>query len=93
MKIIKLIILLLAIGLGAYVLLWLFGLIASLFWYIFWISLIAVGAGVGYKLFLTGDTEEKPKLQEKKPTAVSELENVDRALEEYKKKYLPEERK
>ena len=93
MKIIKLIVLFLAIGLGAYIMLWLFGLIASLFWYLFWIGLIAVGAGVGYKLFLSGDSDEKPKLEEKKPTAISEMENVDRALEEYKKKLLPEERK
>ncbi len=88
MKILKLIILLLALGLGAYVLLYLFGIIASLFWYIFWIGLVAIGGTVGYKLFLGGGDKEKPQLQEKKPTAISELENADRALEEYKQKYL-----
>jgi 4-hydroxybenzoate polyprenyltransferase len=90
MKIIKILLLLLAIGVGAYILLWLFGIIASLLWYVFWIGLIAIGAGVGYKLFLSGGKEDTPQLEEKKPTAVSELENADRALEEYRKKYLNE---
>lgn len=92
MKILKLLILLAAIGLGAYVLLWIFGIIASLFWYGFWIALVAIGGTVGYRLFLKGDKTEKPQLQEKKPTAISELENADRALEEYKKKYLLKEK-
>jgi hypothetical protein len=92
MKIFKLILLLLAIGLGAYVLFWLFGIIASLFWYAFWIGLVAIGAGVGYKLFLSGGDEETRQLEEKKPTAISELENTDRALEEYRRKYLPNEK-
>lgn len=90
MKVLKVILLLLAIGLGAYVLLWLFGIIASLMWYIFWIGLIAIGAGVGYKLFLSGGDEDTPQLEEKRPTAVSELENADRTLEEIKRKYLNE---
>lgn len=90
MKIIKIILLLLAIGFGAYVLLWLFGIIASLLWYVFWIGLIAIGAGVGYKLFLSGGDEETPRLEEKKPTAISEMENAERTLEEYRKKYLNE---
>ncbi len=88
MKILKLILLLLAIGVGAYLLFWLLGVVASLLWYAFWIGLIAIGAGVGYKLFLSGGDEETPKLEEKKPTAISELENADRALEEYKRKVL-----
>ena len=88
MKIIKFIILLLAIGLGAYILLYLFGFIATLFWYLFWFGLIAIGGTVGYKLYLGGGDTDKPKLEEKKPTAISELENADRALEEYKQKYL-----
>ena len=88
MKILKLILLLFAIGLGAYVLLYLFGIIASLFWYAFWIGLLAIGATAGYKLFLKGGSDDNPKLEEKKPTAISELENTDRALEDYKQKYL-----
>ncbi len=88
MKIIKLILLLLAVGVGAYIVFWLFGVIASLLWYAVILGIIAVAGTVGYKLFLSGDSDEKPKLNEKKPTAISELENADRTLEEYKQKYL-----
>lgn len=92
MKILKLLILLLAIGLGAYILLWLFGLLAGLLWYAFWIALVVVGGTVGYKLFLSGGDEEQPKLNEKRPTAISEMQNADRTLEEYRKKYMPEDK-
>ncbi|MEZ5346048.1 MAG: hypothetical protein R2681_10885 [Pyrinomonadaceae bacterium] len=86
MKILKLIVLLLAVGLGAYVLMWLFGIIASLFWYVFWIGLILIGGTVGYKLFLGGGNDEQKRIEDRKPTAISELENADRALEDYKAK-------
>lgn len=88
MKIIKLLLLLLAIGVGAYVIFWLFGVIIGLLWYAVIIGIIAIAGTVGYKLLLSGGDEEKPKLQEKKPSAISELENADRTLEEYKRKYL-----
>ena len=93
MKIIKLIILLLAIGLGAYVLLWLFGFLASLLWYVFWIGLLVIGGTVGYKLFLGGKDDSQPQLEEPRPTAISELQNADRALSEYKEKYMPDDDK
>ncbi|NNE66800.1 MAG: hypothetical protein HKN33_09555 [Pyrinomonadaceae bacterium] len=87
MKILKILLLLLAIGVGAYVLLWLLGVIAGLLWYAFWIALLAIGLGVGYKLFLSGDDdEETPQLSKKTPTAISEIENTDRMLEEYREK-------
>jgi hypothetical protein len=91
MKILKILVLLVAIGLGAYLLLWLFGFIASLLWYAFWIALVAIGGTVGYKLFLKGSDEEQPRLEEGRPTAISELENADRALEAYKEKYTPKD--
>lgn len=91
MKWLKLILLLLAVGLGAYLLLYLFGILYSLLWYVFWIGLIAVGGTIGYKLFLSGGDDEKPRLEEKKPTAISEFEEADRALEEMKRKYLKDE--
>jgi hypothetical protein len=91
MKWLKLILLLLAIGLGAYLLLYLFGILYSLLWYVFWIGLVAIGGTVGYKLFLSGGDDEKPRLEEKKPTAISEFEETDRALEEMKRKYLKDE--
>lgn len=92
MKILKIIILLLALGLGAYILLWIFGIIASLFWWVFLIALVAIGGTVGYKLFLSGADEETPRLNEKRPTAISEIENTDRVLEEYREKYLSEDK-
>ncbi|MGI8668356.1 MAG: hypothetical protein ACR2J3_00740 [Aridibacter sp.] len=88
MKIIKFLALLLAIGVGAYIIFWLFGVIVSLLWYAVIIGIIALAGTVGYKLLLGSGDEETPKLQEKKPTAISELENADRTLEEYKRKYL-----
>ena len=91
MKWLKLILLLLAVGLGAYLLLYLFGILYSLLWYVFWIGLIAIGGTVGYKLLLSGGDDEKPRLEEKKPTAISEFEEADRALEEMKRKYLKDE--
>jgi hypothetical protein len=93
MKILKLLGLLLAIGLGAYVLFWLFGVIVSLLWYGVIFGVIAIAGTVGYKLLLTGGDEDTPKLNEKRPTAISEMENADRTLEEYKQKYLPNEKK
>ncbi len=93
MKILKFLALLLAIGVGAYLLLVLLGWVSALLWYVFWIGLIAIGAGVSYKLFLSGSSEDTPKLEEKKPTAISEMENAERTLEEFKQKYLPNEEK
>lgn len=91
MKILKLLVFLIAVGLGAYLLLWLFGFLASLLWYAFWFGLLAIGGYVGYKLFLGGAKEDTPQLEEKRPTAIGEVENVDRALEEYRRKYLPKD--
>ncbi len=93
MKILKLLGLLLAIGVGAYVLFWLFGVIVSLLWYGVILGIIAIAGTVGYQLLLSGGDEDTPKLEEKKPTAISELENADRTLEAYKEKYLPGEKK
>jgi hypothetical protein len=46
-------------------------------------------------LFLSGDTEEdaKPQLEEKRPIGISEFDETDRALDELRRKYLPEEKK
>ena len=92
MKILKILLLLLVIGVGAYALLWLFGLIASLFWYLFWISLLVIGGTVSYKLFLAGGDEEMPKLDQKRPTAISELEDTDKMLAEYREKFVPKDK-
>ena len=86
--------LLAALGLGAYFLLWVVGFLYGMLSYIFWIGLIAIGGTIGYKLFLSGDSKDDvPQLEEKKPIGISEFDEADRALEEMKRKYLPTEKK
>lgn len=82
----KILLIILAIGIGAYLLLWLFGIIYGLLWYIFWIGLIAVGGTVGYKLLFGKEEENIPQLEEKTPIGIAEIQNADRILEEYKRK-------
>ncbi|HEY0428645.1 MAG TPA: hypothetical protein VGC76_12770 [Pyrinomonadaceae bacterium] len=67
---------------------WLIGIVSALLWYVFWIAVLgAIGYG-GYKLFLDKE-KETARLEEKTPVGISEMKNVDRELEEYKRKYLP----
>jgi vacuolar-type H+-ATPase subunit I/STV1 len=88
MSFFKFILLLIGIGLGIYLFFWLFfGIVSTLLWYAFWLGLIGLGGYVGYKLFLEKD-DEQPRLSEKKPTAISEMQNLDRVLEEFKQKEL-----
>ena len=85
----KFLLFLLILGVGVYVLFWIFGIIAGLLWYAIIIGIILIGGYTGYKLFLSGGREdETPQLEEKKPVGIAEVENVDRALEEYKRKAL-----
>ena len=84
-------IILAAIGVIAVVVIaiWLIGIISALLWFALWIGLIgAIGYG-GYKL-LFGKAKTTPKLEEKTPIAIADLKDTDRALEEYKRKYLSE---
>jgi hypothetical protein len=62
------------------------GIISSALWYLFWIGVIAIGGTVGYKLLKK--EREQPKLEEKMPTGIAEINSADRSLEEYKRKYL-----
>lgn len=67
---------------------WLIGVVYGLFWLLLYAGIIgAIGYG-GYKLFFE---KEKPKaqLQDKTTIAIADLQDADRALEEYKRKYLP----
>ena len=67
---------------------WVIGIVSAILWYVFWIAILgAIGYG-GYKLFLDKDRETK-KLEEKMPIGISEMNNAERELEEYKRKYLP----
>jgi hypothetical protein len=94
MKWLKFLLILAALGVGVYFLFWLIGIIYGLLFYIVGIGLLALGGAVGYKLLLSGDAEdEKPQLEEKKPIGIAEFEENDRALEELRRKYLPEEKK
>jgi hypothetical protein len=83
-------IILIAIGLIAVVLVgyWLIGVVAALLWLLVWIGVIgAIGYG-GYRLFFAKE-KETPRLEEKPPVVIAEMKDVDRALEEYKRKSLP----
>ena len=88
MKFLKFILLLLALGAGIFVLFWLIGIVSTLLWYLFWLGLVAIGGYAGYKFFLEKE-KETPQLEEKTPIGISEMKDADRALEEYKRKYLP----
>lgn len=63
------------------------GIVYSALWYLFLLGIVAIGGAVGYKLLTKG--KESPQLNENTPIAIAEINNADRALEEYKRKYLP----
>ena len=87
MKFIKII--LVAVGLIVAVMLAfsIFSIVYSALWYLFLLGIVAIGGAVGYKLLIKD--KEQPQLEEKIPTTIAEMKNHDRALEEYKRKYLP----
>jgi hypothetical protein len=84
-------IILTAIGVIAVVIvaIWLIGIVSALLWFALWIGLLAAIGYGGYKLFFAKD-KPAPKLEEKTPIAIADLRDTDRALEEYKRKYLSE---
>ena len=84
-KIILIIIGLFTVGFLGYLLI---GIISSLLWYAFVVgALAAVGIG-GYKLFKKADAAAA-QIEGKQTVSIKEMDNADRALEEYKRKYLP----
>ena len=67
---------------------WLIGIISTILWYLFWIAVLgALGYG-GYKLLFEKDSETA-RLEDKTPVGISGMDEVDRELEEIKRKYLP----
>ena len=84
----KFLLFLLALVVGGYLLFWVFGILVGLLWYIVIFGIVAIGGYAGYKLFLSDGKEEVPQLEEKKPVGIAEIQNLDRALEEYKRKAL-----
>ena len=86
MKLIKWLMLALGLILLVMVGFWAAGIVYALLWYAFWIGLLGVVGYGGYKLL---KKDEPRQLEEKTPIAVAELKNADRALKEYKDRYLP----
>lgn len=82
-------ILLIAIGIFIAVMLGftLIGIIYSALWYLFWIGVIAIAGTAAYKLLRKPNAAQ---IENKEPIVISELKNADKALEEYKRKYLSE---
>lgn len=85
---VKIILAALGLFLAIAVIFWLIGIVSALLWYVFWIAVIGGAGYAGYKLFLQKD-KETAKLEDKTPVGIAEMQNVDRELEEYKRKYLP----
>lgn len=65
----------------------LIGIVYSALWYLFLIGVIAIAGTVTYKLL---KKPEAAQIENKEPIVISELKNADKALEEYKRKYLSE---
>ncbi len=63
------------------------GIVYSALWYLFLLGVVAIGGAVGYKMLVKNS--EQSKIEDKTPITIAEIENSDRALEEYKRKYLP----
>ncbi|MCY7377357.1 MAG: hypothetical protein LH472_15465 [Pyrinomonadaceae bacterium] len=63
------------------------GIVYSALWYLFLLGIVAIGGAVGYKLLTKG--KESRQLNENTPIAIAEMDNADRTLEEYRRKYLP----
>ena len=63
------------------------GIVYSALWYLFWIGVIAIAGTAAYKLLKKPETAQ---IQSKEHIVISELKNADKALEEYKRKYLSE---
>lgn len=86
MNFIKIILAALALILAAWLAFSVIGIIYSALWYLFLLGIVAVGGTVGYKFLMRN--KEPQKLKENQPTVIAEMQNADRALEEYKRKHL-----
>ena len=86
MKWIKFILILLALGVGVYLIFWLIGIVGTILWYLFWMALLGAGGFVAYKFFVEKDAPEQ--LEEKTVIQISEMRDTDRVLEEYKRREL-----
>ena len=84
-------IILAALGVIAIVIIaiWLIGIVSAILWFALWAGLIAAIGYGGYKL-LFARAKTTARLEEKTPIEIADLKDTDRALEEYKRKYLSE---
>ncbi len=64
-----------------------FSFLYSALWYLVVIGVLAGGGYYGYQLLKS--EPERPRLGDAMPPTIAEMENHDRTLEEYKRKYLP----
>lgn len=87
MKYIKIILFAVGLVLAAMLAFSVIGIVYSALWYLFLLGIVAIGGAVGYKV-LAGKKDSR-QLNENTPTAVAEMDNADRTLEEYRRKYLP----
>jgi Flp pilus assembly protein TadB len=67
---------------------WAIGIVSAFLWYAVVIGVIAAAGYGGYRLLFKKDETTK-QLEEKLPIGIAEIKDSDRALEEYKRKYLP----
>ena len=63
------------------------GIVYSALWYLFLLGVVAIGGTIGYKLLKKDD--QQSQIEDKTPIAIADMQNADRTLEEYKRKYLP----
>lgn len=84
MNIIKLILAVIGIFFAGMVVLWLFGFLTSILWYVFWIGLLGGLAYGGYKLF----TKIEAKALGSDPHTGIGTGDINLSWDEYDKKYL-----
>lgn len=87
MNFIKIILIAIGLVLAAMLAFSVIGIVYSALWYLFLLGIVAVSGAVGYKLLVKD--KESMRLEDNTPITIAEMKDADRALEEYKRKYLP----
>ena len=86
MNTVKIILIAIGLVLAAMLAFSVIGIVYSALWYLFLLGVVVIGGAVGYKLL---KKDAAPQLEGKQTVSIKEIDNADRALEEYKRKYLP----
>ncbi len=86
MNFIKIILAAVGLILAAIVAFSIVGIIYSALWYLFLLGVVVIGGAVGYKLLVK--EKDSMRLEDKGAPTIAEMKDADRALEEYKRKYL-----